>query len=738
MIKQADKLLAEGLVKKGFLSQPAVDKYLQEIQSSGEMLRHFLIRHGYLQEKQILDVLAAAYQLSVIDLRQVTIEKNVIDKIPVRLASYYKILPVKVAGKTMTLASSTPLDVKLHDEIRMHLGMDLQVVLAKEADVLDAMNKYYGLAADTIERLSKDAKKTVPEGDASRWVEDLEQGADEASVANLVNQILLEAYKKRATDIHIEPYRHKVRVRYRIDGVLIDANVPPAVKNFLPSIISRIKLMANLSIVEKRLPQDGSAIVKTKEQDLDLRVSTIPAPRGESMVIRILPTNVTLLNLENLVGDVVKLKIFRSLIEKPHGIILVTGPTGSGKTTTLYACLHEINTQDLKIITIEDPIEYEMEGVTQIQVNPKVNLDFATGLRSVLRHDPDVIMVGEIRDMETAEIAIRTALTGHLVFSTLHTNDAASAVTRLVEMGLEPYLVASSVEAFVAQRLVRLICPKCKEEVKTPLLEIKEEMAQILKLRSPDQIKIFQGRGCEACNQTGYYGRAAIYEILVVSDPIRQAILEKRSADHLKKIAMKNGMVTLRQDGFKKVLEGLTTPMEVLNQTVKDEVGPEPEKNPAPTPAPLVMADPAAPLRVLKPEVLTAKNDYDSRVYSRLKEKIPIRYSIVRPDANDAGRFVTDKVEHSSITKDISAGGLRFVSGYTLPVGTVLELKIQLDKNERSIDCLAKVCRVEDDNLSAMFNLVVYYLDIAGAERVKIDNFVKSNLKVSDLTPDNS
>jgi type II secretory ATPase GspE/PulE/Tfp pilus assembly ATPase PilB-like protein len=403
----------------------------------------------------------------------------------------------------------------------------------------------------------------------------------------------------------------------------MDANIPDAARQFLPAIVSRIKIMSNMSIVEKRVPQDGSAVVKTKDQKLDLRISTIPTPRGESMVIRILPTNVTLLGLEHLGLEMSNLRVFRELVKKPHGIVLVTGPTGSGKTTTLYACLNEINNPTRKIITLEDPVEYEVDGITQIQINPKIEFTFAAGLRSVLRHDPDIIMVGEIRDIETAEIAIRTALTGHMVFSTLHTNDAASGVTRLVEMGLEPFLVTSSIEAFVAQRLVRTVCPKCKEEIKTPLLEIRKEIAESLGMEE-QEVRMFRGKGCSYCNQTGFYGRTAIYEIMTFNEQLRFAVLERKNAEQIKQIAMKSGMITLRQDGWKKVVDGITTPEEVMNVTVRDHEpvlsqGPLDENKQA-----VSVSDGAGEEgtgdqetvkeRLVLEKILETKNQYDSRV----------------------------------------------------------------------------------------------------------------------------
>ena len=722
MIRQTDRLLAQELVKSGILTQAVADEQLKAVDLTGQPLRQVLIERRLISEPQLLQVLGTTLGLEVVNLNQVQVDPSVVERIPVRFAWYYRFMPLSIKGRALVVACASPLDVKFQDEIRVHLGLEPKIVLARESEINDALNKYYGLAADTLERLTKDNAGQLEQTAAEAApVEDIEGagGADEVTVTRLVNQILFEAYKKRATDIHIEPYRKTVRVRYRVDGGLVDANVPPGVKNFLPSIISRIKIMANLSIVERRIPQDGSAVVKTREQTLDLRISTIPTSHGESMVIRILPTNVMLLSLEKLGLDQRNLQLFRTLVTRPHGIVLVTGPTGSGKTTTLYACLNEINSPDRKIITLEDPLEYEMQGITQIQVNPKVELTFAAGLRSILRHDPDIIMVGEIRDLETAEIAIRTALTGHLVFSTLHTNDAASGITRLIEMGLEPFLVASSIEAFVAQRLVRLICPHCKEEDPSPLDEIKQEMARVLKLPASQEIKIFRGRGCDHCNRTGFFGRSAIYEILVIDEDIRSAILEKRRADEIKRLAMRRDMITLRQNGWQKVLAGLTTPAEVLNVSVKDDP-------PAAGAAPREALD--APARVVSDTVLKARDDYNARTYERLNEKVGVRFSIVRQDPAEPRKLLTEKIEHASLTKDISAGGLRFVSGYTLPVNTILDLRIQLGQGEKSIDCLARVCRVEDDNFSTMFNIVVYYLDISSADRVRIDHFVRAGL----------
>ncbi|MDP3789082.1 MAG: ATPase, T2SS/T4P/T4SS family, partial [Candidatus Omnitrophota bacterium] len=356
----------------------------------------------------------------------------------------------------------------------------------------------------------------------------------------------------------------ELMVRYRIDGVLHETKVPQAIKNFQSAIISRIKIMANLNIAERRLPQDGRMRIKVASDELDLRVSMLPTPYGESVDIRLLGTNLHF-ELENLGLLGRDLEIMEKMIKKPHGIIFVTGPTGSGKTTTLYACLNKINSKEQKIITIEDPIEYRIKNVTQVQVHPRIGLTFAQGLRSMLRHDPDIMMVGEVRDFETAEITIRVALTGHLVFSTIHTNDAAGGVTRLIDMGIEPFLVASSVECFIAQRLVRVICPECKKEVK-PSKEVLRELG-VSEIKDITKVKFYEGTGCDECKRTGYKGRTAIYEILVIDNDIRDLVMERKSADVIKKLAMEHGMRTLRQDGWEKIKMGITTPAEVMRVT---------------------------------------------------------------------------------------------------------------------------------------------------------------------------
>ncbi|TSA56671.1 type II/IV secretion system protein [bacterium] len=480
-----------------------------------------------------------------INLKETKIEPDVIEKIPAKFVWHYKFMPVQLEGDVLTVATASP-DNVLRDDLSQFLGFKVKMARASEADILEAIKKFYGVGAETVEKILEE-ESVSGEGLETAGLEeikdeDIAKLAEEPGVIRLVNQILLEANQKNATDIHIEPYPEKLKLRYRIDGILYDARVPQNIARFLPAIISRVKIMSGLNIVERRLPQDGRAKIKIKNEIFDLRISTMPTPYGESIVIRILPTAM-LFSLEKLGFSDKDLKTFEELIKKPHGVIFVTGPTGSGKTTTLYTALSKIKEENkgAKILTIEDPIEYELEGITQTQVNPEIGLNFARGLRSMLRHDPDIMMVGEVRDFETAEIAIRMALTGHLLFSTLHTNDAASGVARLLDIGVEPYLIASSVQAFIAQRLVRVVCEKCK------------------------------GKGCEACNSTGYKGRSAMFEILPVDEAIKKLITEKAPAGQIKKKAVLQGMKTLWEDGQEKIKEGITTQEEVLRVTQEKE-----------------------------------------------------------------------------------------------------------------------------------------------------------------------
>jgi len=514
-----------------------------------------LVRMRLITPEQLLKTLAEQMALPFYpSLKDLPVADEVIKAVPAKFVWHYKFMPLSIKGKVLTIAVSDPLAVWPMEDLKLHLGYDVERVLATEAEILLALRRYYGVGAETVEEILTQTTATerrvkVPAED----IDDLEKSAEDASVVKLVNQILSEAVGARATDIHIEPYRNKVRVRYRIDGILYDMRLPEQVKYLHPAIVSRIKILSNLNVVERRLPQDGRAIIKIQDKQVDLRISVIPSLYGENVVIRILPVHL-LFNLDDLGFLPDDLKNLEGVMARPHGIIFLTGPTGSGKTTTLYACLSKLNKDAVKIITIEDPIEYELMGIMQIQVRPEIGFSFANALRSILRHDPDIMMVGEVRDLETAELAIRTALTGHLIFSTLHTNDACSGATRLLDIGIEPYLVASSVNAFISQRLVRLICPNCKVEMKD-----KDMLPDSLKA-----IKIYHGKGCDSCKNIGYKGRTAIYEILLINDEIQELILQKASASQIKNKARELGFRTLLESGIEKIKMGITTPEEVF------------------------------------------------------------------------------------------------------------------------------------------------------------------------------
>lgn len=733
MDKKTDAIITQLIKDKKVLDQENIQRCFLEAKNRHASPVRLIAECSHSQEAELLKVIAQQFNIEYLELKNLSVEKNLIKKIPVKIASYYKFVPVILQNRLLTIASAYPLSVKMQDEIRTHLGYNLKTVLSCEEDVNEMLKKYYGLGAATVEKImAQKTYKSIKTTEREDRVEDLEEVGETASVIQLVNQIILEAYKKRATDIHIEPYRDKLRLRYRIDGILYDANVNPEIKHFLIPILSRIKLMSNLNIVERRVPQDGRAIVKVQDQTLDLRVSFIPTPHGESVVIRILPM-IMLFSLDKLGLRDTELNFFKELINKPHGIIFVTGPTGSGKTTTLYACLSSINSSERKIITIEDPIEYELEGITQLQVAPEIGLDFARGLRSMLRHDPDVMMVGEVRDLETAEIAIRVALTGHLVFSTLHTNDAASGITRLIDIGLEPYLVASSVDAFIAQRLIRLNCPHCKIEDKQVLEGVKHQIARELGNKEVADVKIYRGKGCPECNFTGFYGRTAIHEILLVDEAIKDLSSRKASSDQIKKLAVSRGMRTLRQSGWLKVLEGITTPDEILRVTQADELSSEEstEDNLAvkatveqkiDTDKDKSVEIKEQPERyVLSPE---RKHDYmDRRIYERVEEHIYVRFKIFRQKAKGQG---TEDYEPEliGITKNISAGGALFSTLENLGAGKVIDISIELPDEEKEMQCLARVIRCIENAEEKNYEVAVCFLDLPSSERSRLNRFI--------------
>jgi len=558
-------LLGDILIQKNLITKEQLEIGLNEHEKTGSFLGTALIKLGFIKEEELYPVISKQIGIPYCKLKNFNIGADIFEKIPAKFACHYKIMPVKFENNTLTIAMEDPLDVRTLDDINLFLGFKVEPVLAGFSDISEAIKKYYGLGAETIEEIMGSSGLDKDLLVQKSKTENIDEMAQDASIVKFVNQMLAQAVKENATDIHIEPYEDEIKVRYRVDGILYDVSIPQDITYFKLAIVSRIKIMSNLDIAEHRLPQDGRIKIKVAAQEIDLRVSILPTQFGESVDIRIL-SGAMLYNLKNLGLLPSDLVILEKLIKKPHGIIFVTGPTGSGKTTTLYACLSKINNKDSKIITIEDPIEYQIKGVTQIQVHPKIGLSFAAGLRSTLRHDPDIMMVGEVRDFETAEITIRVALTGHLVFSTLHTNDAAGGLTRLLDMGIEPYLVASSVECFIAQRLVRIICSHCKIKV-TPGKKVLQEFGVE---NNTGNLDIYEGKGCESCKHTGYKGRTAIYEFLVMNEDIRDMVFKRASSDQIKKKALQLGMHTLRMDGWEKIKAGITTLNEVIRVTQQD------------------------------------------------------------------------------------------------------------------------------------------------------------------------
>jgi len=552
--------LGELLVKNRVITSQQLHEALEEQKKSGESLGSTLVRMGIVKEEQvILPSLAEKFNIIFVSLKSITVSQEALTRLPAKAVNHYKVFPVKYENGTLTVAMSSPWEIAILDDLAMVAHSQIAPVLAAREDIIEAIREYYGLGAETIERMMSDTQMMTADAPVT---EAIDKSSSEASISQFLNQILFQAHRDSATDIHIEPFGNELRIRYRIDGELYDAQVPENIRYFQDALISRIKILSNLNIAEKRLPQDGRFKVKVEGADMDLRVSFLPTSFGESCVIRLLNT-FRLYNFEELgiVGP--QRKLLDVLINKPHGIIFLTGPTGSGKTTTLYSCLAAINVEDTKVITVEDPVEYQLKGVVQVQANPAIGLTFAAALRSILRNDPDVIMIGEVRDFETAQIAIQMSLTGHLVFSTLHTNDAASGVTRLIDIGIEPYLIASSVECLLAQRLVRLLCPACKKS--TPITDsIKKEFDLSHLGQDP---AIYEGVGCKECRMTGYSGRQAICEFLVLNEKIRKMVSARVSSREIKDQAVLDGMITLRQHGWEKVAAGLTSPSEVLRVT---------------------------------------------------------------------------------------------------------------------------------------------------------------------------
>ena len=555
--------IGEALVAKGLITQQDLEQVAAQRSSPSERLDQVLIRSGLVKERDVLQVISEQLSIPLLELDEKDVDPELLKIVPSRLVHKYGLMPLTRNGKGVRVATSDPYNMYALDELRTCINLPVEPVLATSTEIHKLIKTFYGVGGEVLTTLVQERDELEVLDEHRIESADLEvQMAQEASVVKLVNEILLEAIDQRGSDIHFEPFETDFAVRYRVDGVLHVANVPPEIRRFKNAIISRVKILSNLNIAERRLPQDGGFKIRAHGREIDLRVSVIPMTFGEGVVLRILDRTVVKLLLPELGMDGNTLEQFLELIKRPHGILLVTGPTGSGKTTTLYAALKTIVSPELKILTIEDPIEYYLDGVNQTQVLPKIGLTFARALRSFLRHDPDVILVGEIRDLETADVAINASLTGHLVFSTLHTNDAVTATTRLLDMGVEPFLVSSSVEAVLAQRLVRVICPDCK----------KEWVPEHARVLPPDfgyepGEKLYRGAGCRECHNTGFRGRRALFELLVMTDVLREMVVQRCSAAQILTQAGKDGLVLMREVGWDLCRRGLTTPQEVLRVT---------------------------------------------------------------------------------------------------------------------------------------------------------------------------
>jgi general secretion pathway protein E/type IV pilus assembly protein PilB len=551
------------LVERGLVTEEELDQAIAEQNRTGERLDRVLVRLGYATNVQVLEASGHQFAMPIVDLTLIEAKPDVLETLPAKLVFKQQCVPLEKRNGTLRVATCDPFELTAFDELRLLTGMSIELVLADERDIRKFIRTHYGVAGDTLDELTGDdpAVDVPASADEGVAADELEQ-AQEASVIRLVNDLLIEAIRERATDVHIEPYEDQLTIRYRVDGVLSQAGVPATVNRFRHAIVSRLKIMANLNIAEKRKPQDGRIAMRHQGQEFDLRVSVIPMLFGEGIVLRILRKSAEMFELEDLGMSEQMLVQWDDLIARPHGILLATGPTGSGKSTTLYASLSRIVSDDVKVITVEDPVEYNVDGVNQIQVNRQVDLDFAAGLRAVLRHDPDILMIGEIRDLETAEAAIRASLTGHLVFSTLHTNDAAGAMTRLLDMGVEPFLVTSAIDGVVAQRLVRTVCPGCARPVRPEPGEIPPDFVP-----GPADALV-QGAGCRECRNTGFRGRVGIYELLRMTEGIRDLVMNRATTRRIADEARGEGeTIPLRQAGFAKVAEGATTFPEVLRAT---------------------------------------------------------------------------------------------------------------------------------------------------------------------------
>ncbi|MFT5471785.1 MAG: type II secretion system protein E [Candidatus Promineifilaceae bacterium] len=561
MTNEASAYLAALLKRTDLFSDPDILTLMTEAREGDRSVTQIVADEGYAQEDQFLEAMAKVLGIPYTRLGSDEIPQEVLELLPTKAVFQYNVMPVSLDNDILTVATNDPLNTMVLDALRLASRSRVKFALCPSSDIEDAIKAFYGVGAETVDQMMLDDRFDV-DADISLGKSELSELDQEASIVKFVNQIISEAVKQGATDIHVEPMEKSLRIRYRIDGVLHHTPVPSQLARFQNAIISRIKVMANLDIAEKRLPMDGRIGLRVQGRDIDIRVSTMPTVYGESISLRILQSSGSFIGLKELGMSARDDALINKVIHRPNGIILVTGPTGSGKSTSLYAYLHEINRTDVRILTAEDPIEYEMAGVNQVLVRADIGLTFARALRSFLRQDPDIIMVGEIRDRETAEIAIQASLTGHLVFSTLHTNDASGSFTRLLDMGVEPFLAASACEAVIAQRLIRKLCDSCKVEAKVDAAFLKSVGFPDLAGRT-----IYDPNGCDECRSAGYRGRRGIFEVLSVTDEVRSLVTSQKSSNEIRVQALKDGMLPLRDDGWEKVLKGVTTVKEVLRVT---------------------------------------------------------------------------------------------------------------------------------------------------------------------------
>lgn len=545
----------------GIFSDDQISRIISgRTENPGMTLCEAAVKFGGHREIEVLTGIGSALGLEIIDLETNQPTADALTKIPASAVYQYNVLPYRYDGHTMTIVVSDPFDTTPSDSLRLIANCPVKMALSTKEDVEKAVKKYYGVGADAIEKMIDDDRYSVDDEFGTMTKIDVNEMGEEASIVRFVNQIIVEADRQGATDIHIEPQETELRIRYRIDGMLHKVDVPPQLNRLKAAIISRIKVMANLDIAEKRLPMDGRIGIKISGQDIDIRVSTMPAAYGESISLRLLAKSGSFVKMADLGFNERDFAVVDKIIHRPNGIFLVTGPTGSGKSTSLYSFLHEVNKIDVRIMTAEDPIEYHMAGINQVQMQADIGMTFARALRAFLRQDPDIIMVGEIRDRETAEIAINASLTGHMVFSTLHTNDAAGAFPRLIDMGVEPFLIASAVAGVMGQRLCRRLCPKCMKEV--PL-----DMKYYTLNYAPEKNTVFEPNGCDACSRTGYKGRRALFEVLEVDEDIEGAIVRRENATEIRNRSLAKGMKTLREDGWAKAFRGVTSVKEIMRVT---------------------------------------------------------------------------------------------------------------------------------------------------------------------------